>query len=133
MKTLNEQIAGKCIHFNGLGNKLCDAGIKYKDVEVKGARPIRIPCLKDSCLTGGECSKIQFPTDEEIAKQTEEIKAIGQKSADAYNAVKTHIDATGEMHGKIVCPSCGGNLHYTQAEVNGHIWGKCKCGISWME
>jgi len=133
MKTMNEQIANKCIHFNGLMNKVCDAGVKYKDVEVKDARPIKIPCLKDSLLSGGTCLKSEYPSEEDVKKQIEEIQKEGQKTMTAYKAIKDNIEKTGEMHGKIECPSCGGNLHYNSASLNGHIWAKCKCGLGWME
>jgi len=40
-----------------------------------------------------------------------------------------------DNRGKIVCPKCGGELHYTRAKVNGHVWGKCKTEgcLSWMQ
>ena len=38
-----------------------------------------------------------------------------------------------EDQGKIKCPKCEGELHYTRAK-NGHVWGKCKTEncLSWM-
>ena len=33
--------------------------------------------------------------------------------------------------GTIECPECKGELNYSIAS-NGHIWGKCKCGLAWM-
>jgi hypothetical protein len=52
MKSLHEQIANKCIHFNGIMEKTCKAGICYSDVrEEPGEGPYKFPCLKQ----GGEC------------------------------------------------------------------------------
>ena len=46
-------------------------------------------------------------------------------------------DADGEkdVTGTVVCPKCGGVLHYGVSGYNGHMWGKCatrNC-IAWME
>ena len=75
MKSLREQIACKCIHFNGIMNKSCKVGIRYADVRVD--RPYKFPCIQ----TGGECSKAQFRTEEEINKELEEIKKILNKNS----------------------------------------------------
>ena len=36
--------------------------------------------------------------------------------------------------GIVICPKCNGDLMYTVASSNGHIWGKCKTKdcIQWM-
>lgn len=36
--------------------------------------------------------------------------------------------------GKIKCPKCGGELHYSRAKTNGHVWGQCTTEgcLSWM-
>ncbi len=133
MNSIEKQITNKCIHFTGLTNKECSVGVKYKDVEVRDSRPIKIPCLKDSLLSGGTCIKAEYPTEEEVEKQVAEIMKDNEMQMNAYLVVKQYIEKTGVKLGKVICPSCGGNLHYTQAESNGHIWGNCKCGIGWME
>lgn len=133
MKTLKEQIESKCKHFTGLANKECAVGIKYEDVKVKNSRPYKFPCLKDNDFAGGTCAKACWKTPEEVKEELKEIEEAGTKQIKAYVAVKNHIKETGEKQGKIKCTSCGGDLHYTQAELNGHIWGKCKCGLAWME
>ena len=55
-KTLKEQISQRCIHFTGLMNKECKAGVKYADVRFD--RPYKLPCLKQ----GGTCDKCEFMT-----------------------------------------------------------------------
>jgi len=37
VRTLQEQIAGKCVHFTGLMNDTCKAGVKYSDVQLDHA------------------------------------------------------------------------------------------------
>lgn len=40
-----------------------------------------------------------------------------------------------EPRGTIECPKCNGQLNYTRASSNGHVWGKCKTDncLSWMQ
>lgn len=40
-----------------------------------------------------------------------------------------------EDQGKIECPKCKGDLNYTRASSNGHVWGKCTTVnfLSWMQ
>lgn len=133
MKSINKQIADKCIHFTGLMNKQCNAGIMYEIVKLPNQRPYKIPCLKNNLMSGGVCNSMQFPDKEEVNKQVQGIKEMGLKMMSAYKLVKEHIEKTGKKYGKIECPDCGGNLHYTSASCNGHIWAKCKCGLGWME
>jgi hypothetical protein len=44
MKTLRQQIESKCIHFNGLMNECCEAGVRYQTVKVKAEKGMRFPC-----------------------------------------------------------------------------------------
>lgn len=129
MKSLKEKIEDKCIHFNGLQNKECEAGVKYDYVKSN----FKFPCLKNCEFTGGVCNKSYFKTPDEVEQEIKEIEEVGAQQMKAYLSVKKHIQETGQRKGKIECTSCGGDLHYTQAKLNGHIWGKCKCGISWIE
>ncbi|MDD5358419.1 MAG: hypothetical protein PHX80_04680 [Candidatus Nanoarchaeia archaeon] len=133
METLKEQIENRCKHFTGMMNKECAVGVIYEDVKDKTSKPYKIPCFKKGLMAGNMCALACFPTDEEVEKEVNEIEESGTKQIKAYMAVKNHIKETGEKQGKIKCTSCGGDLHYTQAECNGHIWGKCKCGLAWME
>ncbi len=127
MKTLKEQIESKCVHFNGIMNNCCKVGVNYADVRVD--KPYKFPCLKQ----GGECSKSQFPTTEEINSRIEEIEGSGLKAIMAHAAIKSHFNETNESTGSIKC-ECGGNLNYNVAPTNGHIWAKCsKCSLSFME
>lgn len=133
MSTIKEQIENKCKHFTGMLNKECAVGVRYEDVKNKNSRPFKLPCLKDGDFGGGTCVKACWKTTEEVEAEVKEIEEIGNRQIKAYSAVKTHIEKTDEKRGKIKCTSCGGDLNYIQAECNGHIWAKCKCGLAWME
>lgn len=133
MNTLKEQIENKCKYFTGMLNKECAVGVKYADVKDKSTKPYGLPCLKDGGLTGGTCAKACWKTPEEVEAEVKEIEEAGNMQIKAYAAVKSHIKKTGEKQGKIKCTSCGGDLNYTAASSNGHIWAKCKCGLGWME
>lgn len=125
--SLHEQLARKCIHFNGVMNDTCKAGIKYADVRI--GKPYKFPCLKQ----GGECVHAKFRTEEEVNKEVAEMNDQGSKALTAYFNIKSHYEKTKEQSGKIAC-QCGGELHYAVASVNGHIWAKCySCGIAFNE
>lgn len=134
MKSLKEQIENKCIHFTGMINKECKKGVKYEDVKVKTERPFKIPCLLDSDLGTGSCAFCEFPSPEQVKKEVDEIKERGRKMMGAYSAVKGHYEKHKKRKNKMECPDCKGDLHYTVAKINGHIWAKCSgCGLGWME
>lgn len=130
MKTLEEQIACKCIHFNGVMEKVCKAGINYSDVRVDdGKGPYKFPCLKQ----GGECSSARWWNADQVKKRVAEIEYEGDKVTGALIAIKDHVEKTQIKAGAIECP-CGGELNYVVANINGHVWAKCKsCGLSFNE
>lgn len=89
MKSIEEQISDKCIHFTGLGNKVCDAGVEYDSVKTKSTSPYKIPCLRNCQMSGGfyGCDKQHFPTEEEIKTEVEEInKLLDNRSQYTCNA-----------------------------------------------
>lgn len=129
MKSLRDQIADKCVHFSGIMDKICKAGITYDDVRVEGDGPYRFPCLKQ----GGECTSAQFLNDEEVKKKVEDIENRGLRSIAAMVSIKDHVAKTKEQTGKIPC-ECGGELHFSVAKLNGHVWARCNsCSISFIE
>lgn len=135
MKSFYEQIARKCKHFNGVSNEKCKLGIAYKDVEVPNSRPRKIPCMKDTeFFSGGHCDHADFPTHEEVEAQVKQMNEDSDRTLNSYMEIKKQIKDTGSPVGKIKCPACAeGELKYTAASSNGHIWAKCKCGFGWME
>lgn len=130
MRSLEEQIANKCIHFTGIMDKQCKTGIKYEDVRVDDDNgPYKFPCIK----TGGECSLAQFLTYDQVKQRVDEIENKGIKVAIAMAEIKDHVAKTKVKAGKIPC-QCGGELHYVVASLNGHVHAKCNsCGISFNE
>jgi hypothetical protein len=128
MKSLNEQILNRCIHFNGIMNKCCKAGVNYDDFRGQD-RPFKFPCLKQ----GGNCSLSQFPTIEDVEKEVAVIDEITERTMSAYGTIKNHFNNTKQRQGKLPC-SCGGELSFSVAELNDHVWARCsKCGVSFNE
>lgn len=125
--SLEDQISRKCIHFNGVMNDLCNAGVKYSDVRID--KPYKFPCLSQ----GGECPKASFRTEDEVKQKVAEIEGSGIKVLVAIGSIKDHVAKTNDRSGSIPC-QCGGKLHFTVAAVNGHIWAKCiTCGMAFNE
>ncbi len=127
MKSLEELITSRCKHFNGIINPCCKIGIKYSEVRV--GKPYQFPCIK----TGGKCTNSEFPNLEEVRKELAEISESQEKVLIAYLKIKEHYKATKINQGKLPC-ECGGQLNFTVAESNGHIWAKCTgCGVYFNE
>lgn len=125
--SLEEQISRKCIHFNGIMNDCCKAGIKYADVRID--KPYKFPCLQQ----GGKCGSASFRTEEEIKAKIAAIEESGIRALTAIALVKGHYEKTKDERATIAC-SCGGKLSYAVAKINGHIWASCTaCGIAFNE
>lgn len=125
--SLEDQIAHKCIHFNGVMEKTCKAGINYNDVWAD--KPSGLPCLKQ----GGECHRAEFPTEEQVKEKVAAIMESGTQTLMAAALIKAHIQKKSN-NGIIECVCGSDSLHYAVAETNGHIRAKCnKCGISFVE
>jgi len=134
IKTEDEQLqhqAKKCVHFNGLQNKECKAGVDYKSLpERKWGSFI---CFGES----EGCQKFQA-TGMEKAKADRDLVMNHFKDAMiARKAITDHEKGKRGVHGKINCPVCNGveTLHYSIAGYNGHIHAKCKTEncVAWME
>ncbi len=70
---------------------------------------------------------------EEIAQEEEE----GKRNAKRFRSMLDALDVIKEVkenQGKIICPECGGDLHF-RISLNGHVWGKCKTEgcLSWVQ
>jgi hypothetical protein len=135
MKTLAEQIGNKCIHFNGVMNDCCKAGVSYSAIRVGHL----FPCFKGDSLD--TCDKREFPSDEQVAARVNEIEANTARTMTAMVAVCDEAKRLGLKNGKggggqIECPVCKtGTLGFSVASYNGHIWGKCstKDCVAWMQ
>lgn len=137
MKTIEEQIGGRCVHFNGISNAQCGCGVIYK--QAFGERPVlKMPCIKERMSHLKEevipCEKLQFSTAEDVKKEVDDIKKSTVLTIIALSAVKRYIKETGIKRAHIQCPNGDHKLWYQQAQVNGHVWMQCKvCEIKMME
>jgi hypothetical protein len=148
-----------CVHFNGIQNQTCQAGVEYSRVlrplnedEAKRAADFearyggisdfasgkRIPCFRENGCD--LCPMRRYPTAEEI--EADEARWVERSKA--YMHVHSAIR---EKHGKwkrgaggfsdsMPCPACGqGTLYYARAAVNGHTRGHCttKGCVAWMQ
>lgn len=135
MKSLAEQIRDRCIHFTGIQNDVCDAGVPYMDVRTDGKG---IPCLRGNGISGKRpdgaclsCSKREWPTEEAIAEQVAARDMAMERTLLAMRAIRQ--DCTNHGYGKgsggrgqLSCPACdGGTLHYSVSGYNGHIHAQC--------
>ena len=126
----------KCRHFNGVQNKVCEAGVNYDDVSpipCIGYRPsATVPqaeCAKKSCWTREEA----IQNEEERAKQTKRFMLALNAAHEAAKALGLKKGHGG--NGTCECPVCHGVLHFSVASYNGHLWGKCETEgcMSWMQ
>jgi hypothetical protein len=142
VKTLYEQKANKCRHFNGLMNAACDAGVSYASVKQTrtGGHGFNFPCFKDR-MEGCACEKQSFQTDAEINAEIEESDRRFQNTMTARMAIVEHLGGTWKrgspgVSGSIACPVCkAGTLRFSRAAVNGHIHARCSTAdcVAWME
>lgn len=142
MKSLAEQIACKCVHFTGMGSDKasCAVGVVYATVQNKTIPGFAgIPCFREGEAV--PCEKRRFPTPEEVAAEVADHDARWERLKIGIGAVSDDAKTRGFKKGaggkgQIVCPVCKtGELHYTVAGYNGHIWGRCttKECVSWMQ
>lgn len=142
--TLAEQIAGRCVHFNGTMNRRCRAGMVYDEVDRNRRVPYRaaLPCHTPDVFahhySGPQCHcpHVRFPTAEEVRMKEQEHERHMAKMVLALGIVaplrKEH--AGKYWVGEVVCPVCGGVLH-VRHHGNGHVHARCetKGCVAWME
>lgn len=148
---------GKCIHFNGVSNACCEAGVDYKKLagwpEVGWTN--RLPCHTADYKSGSgyslptveaeqaKCEKFALPTAEEIAADEKKIAEHFERMAKARAAIVAHLGGPWKKGmpsraGSIDCPCCGiapAKLNFTRSGYNGHIHAACESQdcVSWME
>lgn len=129
MKTIDEQIAGKCIFFNGLLNKFCNKGIEYDSFG-------RVKMNVIPCIAGGtaSCEHRQFPTAEDVEEKVKKMTEASGKALGLLFAARNHFEKTGNVTGKFKCPYGDHDVMFVRAELNGHYWVKCRtCQVSFNE
>ncbi len=150
-KTLAEQIGERCKYYNGLSGRgmrddsttrCCDAGVVYltvKSTDESRKGFDRFPCFREG--EGVPCEKRHFPTAEEVAAEVAEHNASWERlklgiAAAGDDAKKRGLGKGKGGAGVTTCPVCKtGELHYTVAGYNGHMWGRCstKDCVSWAQ
>lgn len=128
-----------CRHFNGIQNKMCNAGITYQESTIAEVMPC-IPKHVNGRATWS-CALFEIMSQADAEKEAEGWVASVERMTKARHAAKDDAKAKGLGKGRggagsIPCPSCdGGTLRYSVASYNGHMHGRCStlgC-VSWME
>lgn len=139
-KTLSDQIASCCVHYRSPSDHdNCQAGVRYDEVrDDTVTKGWRLPCFRES--TAQPCPKCEFPTPEAVAEEVAAIEQSFQRSNSAMHACSADAQQRGFRKGHggaatIVCPVCGGTLHYSVASYNGHMHGRCETEgcAAWMQ
>jgi len=134
-------IMTKCVHFNGIQNKTCRAGVNYHELLGNGVGCFaRMPCTCDPNPSVA-CDKIQLMTREEAEADVDLWMARMEANGVAVKAAHDDAKAKGFKRGQggvssLKCPTCpDGTLKYSVASVNGHMHARCttKGCHSWME
>jgi hypothetical protein len=127
MKSIQDQVSNRCVHFTGIMNKTCKVGVTYESVRF--GKPYNFPCLNQ----GGECSQCKFPTPDEVKKELDEMEVFSLKAITAHTKVWKHFEDTLERSGQIPC-DCGGVLNFNVSSYNDHVRAACsKCKLSIQE
>lgn len=126
---LKDQISRRCVHFTGIMDKQCKAGVEYDAVKDTTVRPYKFPCINPAT---DSCAKRCYPTAEEVA---ETMKAHEQSLKFALTIFTKLTGAARGSAGQTDCPVCNTKtVNYTVAKLNGHIWARCtSCGNSFMQ
>lgn len=131
--------AKTCIHFNGIQNAACLAGVNYDKFRDSGA--LILPCYPrwlDADKEAKACELFVLPTPEQIAADEAEY-AEHMKKMELALAVarKWRVKPKPAVsRAEVVeCPCCQGRLHLSQSSYNGHVHGRCETEgcASWME
>lgn len=137
-KSLREQIANKCIHFNGTLNKVCKAGVNYNTFRQQwDSTCCGFPCLKDS-KTPLSCGQREWPSEEYIQARLDEIEEATLRHMKAGSLVAEFREKNKgkDAQESFPCPACEkGTLNLSISAYNGHVWGKCTTDncLAWME
>jgi hypothetical protein len=133
----------KCIHFNGVMNPCCDAGVNYRQLagEPELGYGRRLPCV--GRLAGPDakpCDKLRLPTVEEVEADERWVKERMERMGKVRAAIVAHLGGpwkkgTPGASGTIPCPCCGGTVRFSRAGYNGHVHAACstKDCVRWME
>lgn len=133
-----ERKAQTCVHFTGTVNDTCEMGINYRE-HADGNRPgmaLRLPCFPS--LRAADvvpCEFFEAYGMERAVADREALTVWSAKVQVARQRIVAIAAGTVGVSGVLECPCCAGELSYSIAASNGHIWGSCsteEC-VRWME
>jgi hypothetical protein len=135
-----EHTTRTCIHFNGIQNSQCNAGVKYTDLFGNEPGWAAHMCCTSDDNPSATCDKLALLSKEDAEKKVEESEKRMNLLLKALGVAKEHAKSLGLKTGKggagrVKCPGCDGVIHYSVASVNGHMHARCStvgC-VSWME
>lgn len=138
---------GTCKHFTGIRDETCEYGVNYRQL-VGGPDfgwVLRLPCKKEK-QSEIVCIEYDEPTAQEIEAHDRDVqetmRCVGKAIEEIMQKHPTCKPIFGPMSdrkegasGVITCPKCGGELRYSIAPRNNHIWGQCQTDdcLSWMQ
>lgn len=101
----------RCVNFNGIMNRVCDAGVDY-DAQAGGKPALKkLPCLLDMSEQTVECPHAKHPTREEaIAEIEESDRHIREYMGKIANGKCPHCDS-GSWSQVGRCVYCNGCNH----------------------
>lgn len=128
--SIKEQRAGRCVHFNGLMNAACKAGVLYHETFTEPKeQPLmyRLPCNKHMAMHATmPCLHQKFPTPEEVEAEEKIQLEFTAKTLTVYATVKDYIEKNPTVQsGKIKCPHGDHDMAFAVAKTNGHVWFRC--------
>lgn len=99
----------RCVHFNGVMNDECDAGVNYHGLMGTGFGCFaHMPCFNDEA-TPTPCSKATFPTERQARQQ------VGEHARHVEEFIKQLNSST--------CPIC--KVQVKQRQVGPCVYGSC--------
>jgi hypothetical protein len=135
-RTYVQSVMRRCVHFSGISQPACRAGVAYETVEdPKPNGGYRLPCFADDGARTA-CEHARFPTREEAEERERESHASTRRINLVRAAIVTATEGKRGVAGTIACPACeGGTVRFSVAGYNGHIWGKCSTPhcAEWVE
>lgn len=130
-----DQIMARCVHFTGLGEEQCAAGVRYERFENAPG----FPCLKKFDHGGHTCEQRRWTTQEEaeaILARHAVLEAKMAKATAVVNRCKEDFEQTQQTAFEEPCPACfDGRLRINIASSNGHAWVRCSTPdcVRWQE
>lgn len=125
-RPLWEQYATWCIHFNGVMNKECEAGISYDDPRFGGRQQARreLPCLKESPSDSTRtdlCDQCAYLTEEQArAKADESVRKTRAYLEKMQSGVCPQCDRTIERERQVgrcvYADPCGHRMYQGRAK-----------------